>query len=567
MKRVFLLALVFSFIALPLSGRAAVQTKDMRSKIDQYMNAAAKVEHFMGSVLVARGAQVVNAKGYGMADLKAHVPNTADTEFRIGSVTKQFTAMAILMLQSDGKLNVQDNICKYVPDCPKDWQPITIYNLLTHTSGIPNFTGFPNYMTVQAQPHTPTQLLALFKDKPLDFKPGAKFSYSNSGYVVLGYIIERASGETYKQFLQQHIFGSLGMKNSGYDSSHPTAKNHAKGYEYSHGEYKPAQYVDMSVPFSAGALYSTVQDLYTWDRALAAGKLIPNSLQKQMFTPQVLVGGELSKAVGDQSYYGFGWFISNEFGHKEYSHEGGIQGFTSFNSWFPDQHVYVIVLDNMTSPDVFTVSRSLAAIVFGGKYTIPEVPKAIHLPAKELQKFVGRYQVKPGFLMFVTLADDQLKAQLTGQSAFPIYPESKTRFFFKIVRAEINFATNAKGEVTGFVLHQSGQSIPGKKLKPGEKIKTPKAPKTVSLTPEELQKFVGTYQITSDFSIVITREGDQLKEQATGQAALPLFPKSKTEFYLKAVEAQISFVTDSKGHVTGLVLHQHGRKTPGKKIK
>ncbi|MGI0133354.1 MAG: DUF3471 domain-containing protein, partial [Candidatus Micrarchaeaceae archaeon] len=165
------------------------------------------------------------------------------------------------------------------------------------------------------------------------------------------------------------------------------------------------------------------------------------------------------------------------------------------------------------------------------------------------------------------LADDQLKAQLTGQSAFPIYPESETRFFFKIVHAEIDFATNAKGEVTGLVLHQSGQSIPGEKLKPGEKAEQSKTPKTVSLSPEALQKFVGTYQITSGFAMVITREGDQLKEQATGQPAFPLFPESKTVFYLKVVKAQISFVTDAKGNVTGLILNQNGRKIPGNKIK
>ncbi|MGH8125301.1 MAG: serine hydrolase domain-containing protein, partial [Rhodanobacteraceae bacterium] len=357
--------LAFATLAVALSCPAATPGRDLRTKIDRYMHAAVKVQHFMGSILVARDGRVIVAKGYGMANVERKIPNTPDTEFRIGSNTKQFTSMAIMMLQADGKLDVHDPVCKYVPDCPKDWQPITIHNLLTHTSGIPNFTDFPSYMKVRDETVTPTQLLALFKDKPLDFKPGAKFKYSNSGYVVLGYIIEKVSGESYAHFLQQHIFRPLGLQDSGYDSNHPTAKNHAKGYNgYVAGKYPPASFVDMSVPFSAGALYSTVRDLYTWDRALASVKLLPEALHKQMLAPQIPVGDS------GKAFYGYGWFVSTGFGHREYSHEGGIAGFTSVNSWFPDQHAYVIVLDNVSSPEVSDIARSLAAILFDKPYTI-----------------------------------------------------------------------------------------------------------------------------------------------------------------------------------------------------
>lgn len=561
MKQVLCLMVLAGFLAVPLNCPAATQPDNPQAKMEQYMNAVVAQEHFMGSILVARGDHVIIAKSYGMADLKDHVPNAVDTEFRIGSLTKQFTAMAILMLQADGKLNVQDRVCKYVSDCPKDWQPITIYNLLTHTSGIANFTSFPNYMTLQSQPHTPTQLLALFKDRPLDFKPGAKFSYSNSGYVVLGEIIEHVSGETYKQFLQQHIFGPLGMKKSGYDSSHPTAKNHAQGYDDNEGSYKPAQYVNMTVPYSAGALYSTVQGLYTWDRALDAGKLIPHSLHQQMFAPQVPVDDS------GKSHYGFGWFISNEFGHKEYAHEGGINGFTSFNSWFPDQHVYVIVLNNVSSPYVATTAKALAAIVFGQKYEIPKPFKAISLPNKDLQKFVGTYKAGPELFMTITQTGGQLTSQLTGQPAVPIYPESKTHFFLKAVRAQIFFETHAQGEVTGLAIHQNGRTFPATRLTPAEAAKLAKEPKAISLSPEALQKFVGTYQLSPGFAIVIDRKGDQLTLRATGQAAAEIYPESPSKFFLKVMDAQIGFVTDEKGEVTGLVLHQAGHDMPGKKTK
>lgn len=562
MKGFLRLTLALS-VAVPLAARAAAPATDVPAKLDQYMNAAAKVEHFMGSVLVARGDKVLLAKGYGMADLENKVPNTPDTEYRIGSITKQFTAMAILMLQAEGKLNVQDPVCKYVPKCPRDWAPIKLTNLLTHTSGIPDLTDFKNFEKTDQQPHTPAEVLALFENKPLEFKPGARFRYSSSNYEVLGYIVSRVSGESYRKFLQQHIFGPLGMKNSGYDSSHPAAKNHAKGYDdYDDGAYKPAEYVDMSVPYAAGALYSTVRDLYKWDRALAAGRLIPQPLQKQMFAPQAPVGGELAALEGPgKVYYGYGWFVSHRFGHLEYSHEGGIQGYTSFNSWYPGQHVYVIVLDNMTSPDIFTIGKSLAAIVFGQPYKVPQAYRAISLPAKDLKKFVGQYRLTPKLVMTITQDGDQLSEQLTGQSAHPIYPESKTRFFLKVVRAEIRFTQNAKGEVTGLVLHQGGRQISARKIGgAGE-------PKAIELPAAELQRFVGTYRLTPDFSITITRDGDQLSAQATGQEAFPIYPESQTEFFLKVVDAEIRFVTDDQGQVTGLVLHQNGRDTPAKKIE
>ncbi|HEY0263384.1 MAG TPA: serine hydrolase domain-containing protein [Granulicella sp.] len=269
------------FVAVVLAPACgAARAQDAQTKIDHYMQASVKVDHFMGSILVAQHGRIVASKGYGMADVKAGIANAPDTEFRIGSLTKQFTAMAILELEAKGKLSVQDPACKYVPDCPRDWGAITIYNLLTHTAGIPNLR------LVETEPITPKQLLALFESKPLDFTPGAKFSYSNSDYDVLGYIIERVSGESYQEFIEKNIFDPLGMTNSGYDSSHPTAKNHAQGYTYSENGYEPARFMDMSVPFSAGALYSTVLDLYKWDQAVKAGKLIPKNSLDEMLTGQ-----------------------------------------------------------------------------------------------------------------------------------------------------------------------------------------------------------------------------------------------------------------------------------------
>jgi CubicO group peptidase (beta-lactamase class C family) len=554
-----LLRQILCFSLALLFTRCALWAQDTETKIDQYMQAAVHVDHFMGTVLVAQRGRVIFSRGYGMANVKRGLPNTPQTEFRIGSITKEFTAMAILELQARGKLSVQDPVCKYVPECPKDWAPIKIFNLLTHTSGIPNFTSFPNYLKIETQSLTPTELLADFENKPLDFKPGAKFSYSNSGYEVLGYIIERVSGETYQAFLEKNIFKPLGMTDSGYDNSHPTASNHAVGYFYSNASYTPSRYVNMTVPFSAGALYSTALDLYKWDRALEAGKLIPKGLLDAMLTPHVAMGGP------GNAHYGFGWVISTEFGHKGISHGGGIEGFTSMNSWFPADHAYAIALDNVTSPEIGAVSRALTAILFGQKYEIPREYKAIALSGDELQKFVGQYQLAPKFIITVRRTGDQLNAQATGQPSAPIFPESGTEFFYKVVDAQLSFVQNSSGQVTGLVLHQGGRDVPAKKIS-SEVPSLPPVRKAISLPASVLQKYVGRYQLTPGFAMTITLAGDQLAEQATGQPAFPIFPESRSEFFLKVVDAQITFAENSEGQVTGLVLHQNGRDLPGKKI-
>lgn len=469
MKRAFLTVLALSPMAVPLNSMAASgppQTARLRSEIDQYMTADARVHHFMGSVLVARGDHVILAKGYGMADLKDHLPNTADTRFRIGSITKQFTSMAIMQLQAEGKLSTRDPVCKYVPDCPADWRPIRISNLLDHTSGIPNYTDFPGFGKRAKDSVSPTQLVATFKGKPLDFRTGTKFSYSNSNYALLGYIIERLSGESYARFLQQHVFGPLRMAASGYGTRQPDAKIFAKGYTpWVAGKHRPATYWNGSMLYSAGALYSTVGDLYTWDRALARGKLLPESLQKQLFMPRVRVDAQMRKTTGDP-YYGYGWFISRVYGHLKYSHEGGLSGFTSMNSWYPKQHVYIVVLDNTQTGDIFKIDHDLDAIVFGHKYRVPHVAKAIHLPEKALEKFVGRYQLKPRVFLTITLKGKQLETRLAGQPTLKVYPESRNRLFIdpSVVDGTITFVRNGKGHITTAVIHQDGNDIPCKKV-------------------------------------------------------------------------------------------------------
>jgi CubicO group peptidase (beta-lactamase class C family) len=328
------------------------------SQEDAYLTHLAATGAFRGSVLVARGGAVLLSKGYGPADEDAAIANTPRTRFRIGSITKQFTAMAILILQERGKLSVQDRLCRYLTTCPQAWAPITLEQLLTHTSGIPDYTNFADFPDVIGTPVSVADLIARFADKPLDFPPGAHWGYSNSGYILLGAIVERVSGEPYAAFLQDSIFGPLGLKDSGYDINNPTLPEHATGYLSAH--VKPV-YLDMSEFYAAGALYSTVADLYTWDRALAAHRLISRQSTDAMFAvhiPCPANGCALASDLG----YGYGWFVAKDAGRTLIYHLGHIDGFLTFNGFYPDDDVDVVVLSNMDSSAVLSISTHLGAL-------------------------------------------------------------------------------------------------------------------------------------------------------------------------------------------------------------
>jgi CubicO group peptidase (beta-lactamase class C family) len=285
--------------------------------MDQVVQSYAKNGQFMGSVLVARGAEVVMSKGYGSANLEWNVANDSSTKFRLGSVTKQFTAAAILLLEERGKLKVEDLVKKHLPDAPAAWDKITIFHLLTHSSGIPSFTSFPDYAASAAVPGTPEKLVARFHEKPLDFEPGEKWSYSSSGYVLLGYLIERISGESYAKFVQENIFAPLEMKDSAYDSNSAIISHRAAGYEPGANGPRNAGFIHMSIPFAAGALYSTTEDLLRWEQGLFGGKLLSAASLQKMTTPF-------------KNDYAFGLGVVTKNGRKLISHGGGIEGFNTY---------------------------------------------------------------------------------------------------------------------------------------------------------------------------------------------------------------------------------------------
>lgn len=419
-------------------------------RMDQIAQSYATNRKFMGTVLVARDGQVLFSKGYGYANLEWKIPNTPDTKFRLGSVTKQFTAASILLLEERGKLSVTDPVKKYMPDAPAAWDKITIRHLLTHTSGIPNFTGFADYQKLEPFPATPAELVARFRDKPLDFQPGEKWNYSNSGYVLLGYLIEKITGGTYEKFVTENIFRPLGMKDSGYDSNTAIIPHRADGYEATPNGFRHAGFVHMSIPHAAGALYSTTEDLLKWEQGLYGGKLLqPASLQK-MTTPFL-------------ENYAFGLTVETAGGHKRITHGGGIEGFNTELEYYPEDKLAVVVLKNVTgevgAPEI---ANKLAAVAHGEKVVLPGEHKEITLDPAVLQRYVGAYQMQNGPTMLITPDGNQLSTKLGNQPAFPIFPESETKFFLKTADAQLEFAP---GQVT---IHQNGRDMVGKKLDDAE---------------------------------------------------------------------------------------------------
>lgn len=341
---------------------APLDAAAIEKKADELFKAHAEVNGFSGAVLLAKNGTPLVAKGYGYANLEWQIPNTTTTRFRIGSITKQFTSMLIMQLRERGQLKLEDSVCAYVTPCPDAWKAVTIHHLLTHTSGIPTYTGIASWRQTNMVPKTIEQMVGIFRDLPLQWVPGERYAYNNSGYFLLGVVIEKVAGKRYEEALQEMILAPVGLKDTGYDWSRTIVPRRASGYSGRGSLLVNAPALDMQQPYSAGALYSTVEDLLKWDQALYGTTLLPEAAKTLMWTP-----------VKDN--YGYGWAIAAPsqatFGHRRISHSGGINGFSTVIVRVPDSNVTAIVLANNDTVNASALGRDLLAIYYGQPYTIP----------------------------------------------------------------------------------------------------------------------------------------------------------------------------------------------------
>jgi CubicO group peptidase (beta-lactamase class C family) len=347
--------LVFSSIATLAAG-----STNFCSEADAYLAKLAAREEFSGSVLIATNGSVVFAKGYGMANRELSVPNTTNTIFRIGSITKQFTTMCILILQEEHKLNATNPISQYIPDCPPAWHAITVQHLLAHTSGIPNFTDFPDNPNCERLPASVMATVKRFRDKPLEFEPGKGKHYSNSGYVLLGYIIEQVTGMTYEKFVAEKVFVPLGMKHSGYDHPATILPQRASGYSKQGTNIVNCIPFAMDTPHAAGALYSTVGDLLIWDQSLCSARLV-SARTLDLFTP---VGWGRHDTGNGVEHWQLGEIDYHCGNRVQYFATGGISGFLAHETHFPEEKLYVAVLSNFGWANSPGIAEKLCSMYF-----------------------------------------------------------------------------------------------------------------------------------------------------------------------------------------------------------
>ena len=548
------LLLFILFIALS----SPVFSQVLTAEFDQLIQETYKPSGPGASVLMAKKGQVIYHKAFGMANLELGLPLKTEHVFRIGSVSKQFTAVAILQLMEQGKLSLQDDLSKFIPDYPTQGKKITVEQLLNHTSGIKSYTDMKEWdEEVRRKDFTVSALVDFFKNQPMDFEPGTKWQYNNSGYILLGFIIEKVSGQTYAAYVTEHFFKPLGMNNSYYGDVAPVIKNRAAGYAQADvaGAYNNAAFLSMTQPYAAGSLLSTVEDLYTWTKALHSGKIIkPESLKKAV-TPSILPDGS-------NTHYGFGLQMGNLFGSPTVEHGGGINGFLSDLLYLPNEDVCVAILTNCDCEPPGELSAKLAALTIGK----PLTPTAIKMEAAALDQYTGVYENEKGEQRIISFENGELYSMRSGGSKYKITPFATDQFFFEKSFARIQFVREKTGD------KKVSQAIVSDRIAADNKwTKTdkpiPAARPEIKLTEAQLTPFTGEYQLAPGFNIAVTREGTQLFCQATGQERFEVFALSPTRFFLKVVTADIEFYPDEKGVVNKMVLFQNGQQMEGKRVK
>jgi CubicO group peptidase (beta-lactamase class C family) len=573
---------IFFCIALLCTFSAEMSAQNKAEKIDELLKAYNNLRIFNGSVLVAEKGEVILKNGYGYANFEWEIPNSADTKFRLGSVTKQFTAMLILQLVEESKLNLDDKVSEYLDYYPKDKaDKITIHHLLTHSSGIPSYTNNPDFHRNHSRTrYTPEDFIKTFMDEKLDFEPGSKFNYSNSGYFVLGAIIEKISGKTYDENLRFRIFNKAGMNNSGYDHNDIIIEKKAAGYNRLINIYRNAPFIDMSTPYSAGSLYSTVEDLYLWDQVLYTNKLLSKENLNKMFTPYIKT---------DLGFlYGYGWGVENKkIGNKVdsvrvISHGGSIYGFNSLIVRLVDDKNLIVLLNNTGNTNLSEIAGKIERILYDQPYEMPQKPLIDNLAEK-----VDEEGIASGIEFFKSSLKDGKKFSEGAMNNLGYVYLSQKKYNEAIGIFKLNVETYSESfnvyDSMGEALLASGQKeeaiVNYKKsveLNPGNengktilnKLGVEFEPvKNYEITYEIFEKYIGKYELNPNFIITISGDGEKYFAQATNQPILELIPRAEDSFQLAAINAQLTFVKGEDGEIEKLILHQNGKDTPAIKIE
>lgn len=438
-------------IAMLLSVEIALAQKNYPALIDKYLDSQVKVNEFSGTVLVSNNDKIIYEKAFGYADREWKSPNTLETKFEIGSLTKQFTAAAILQLVEQGKLNLNDKLIKYFPGYPKG-DSITISMLLNHTSGIADFTSIPAFYRVHTLPLPEDSVIALFKNQPFAFSPGTKWSYSNSGYFLLGCIIEKVTRRHYSTYLYENVIRKAAIKNTAVNRLDSVLAFRARGYSKTEkNEWKNADYFSMEIPFSAGSMISTVEDLYHWEHALLSGNIVSKNMMTKMTTPYL-------------SGYGYGLRIDTFQQHLHISHTGAIPGFSSYLGSIPSKGISIVILSNCDF-NTDAIADAITATLFNLPVEMPYKPVEKHINTEVLNRYNGKYQVGDNTNFDLAVEDGKIYLKPASGGKIQLKPESETKFFFAMDPSqEFEFILDSKGKIAKCIFINKGSRIEFKKL-------------------------------------------------------------------------------------------------------
>lgn len=540
--------------ALAISPAAALPA-DFERQADAWIEQALPADGPGIAVIVVDDGRTVYARGRGLADIEAGTPISPQTVFRLGSITKQFSAAVLLQLVQENKVSLDDPVSKFLPGYPEPGGSATVRHLLNHTVGIQSYTGIPGWVVEEntARPYTTEEMVAIFRDLPAPSRPGERWTYNNSGYVLVGAIIEKVTGKPWHEALRERISQPLGLETIRYGVGEESVKNMAKGYTDGENGPELARRIHMSVPHAAGALIGSVEDLAEWNAALHGGRVVGPDLYAQMIAPTALPDGESAP-------YGFGLGVNEIRGAQAISHGGGIFGFSTEAAYLPEEDLFVAVFANSDDPAVSpgVALRRLAALAMGKPYPIfAPVPA----DAAALEPFFGVYRVEGGDAERRFYArDGRFYTRRSGAPESEVFAAGDNRFFYGPESLTwFRLAADASGAHL-MEMHQQGADAAERAVRTGP---IPPETATVELPRDTLARYVGTYAMGPASLTVEWGEGDSLTVQLGGQPPLPVRPVGPNAFEVIGVDARVVFAEDG----SGVVVHHGGREMTGQRVR
>lgn len=558
MKKLFSILIITVFVFSTCFGQ--LPSQEEIAKIDSLLNSTYKVDEPGGIVAIAKNGKTIYSRAFGLANIELNVPNNSESVIQIGSITKQFTAVAILKLYEEGKLSIYDKITKYFPETSDYWDDVEIEHLLTHTSGIINLFEIPDWMSAWTTEYTPNELLSFFKDKELLFQPGEQHNYSNSGYVLLGLIIEKASGMSYQEYLQKEIFEPNSMSQSYVADETSIIPNRSNGYQVTSSDFMNPNFINPSHYYAGGSILTSTIDLVKWSNAFLNGVIINDSLVKKATSSYILNDG-------NKANYGYGFTTGKKFDRKMIQHGGSTIGSNTHDLWFPDDSLYIIVLNNSIAfpgsgiEEKYNSRKTahlLASICF---HKSIEKPKNVELSKEDFEYYQGVYEDSKGKPRYIYRRDDKMFWTNSTGRRFEIYYLGNDTFGYKDNDNNLTFKKSGEKIIEAVLIIGDDKHYYNR-----TNLSLPDPKKRKDIPVELYEKIVGKYSIGVVFKVKISKGDNAIIVDATGQEPTTFYLENDLKFYKDDEEnVTIEFTKDNKENIIGFVMNFADNQMKAKK--